>query len=63
MAERFTETVATEFLNRGDELGDMARAVHYQASMKNILDNGPAALEIASTSRALCQHGGDQCVH
>jgi methyl-accepting chemotaxis protein len=51
----FTETVATEFLNRGDELGDMARAVHYtQASMKNILDNvARAALEIASTSQQL----------
>lgn len=51
----FTQTVPAQYLERSDELGDMARAVHnMQVSMKSILDNvAQAALEIASTSQEL----------
>lgn len=51
----FTATVPEWLLKRTDELGDMARAVHYtQASIKKVLESlAQAAVEIARTSQEL----------
>ena len=51
----FTQSVPSKYLERGDELGEMARAVHHtQTAVKNILESvAKAAQEIAGTSQDL----------